>query len=166
MTTDADVQTGSTGAPASADEQGRLWSTIVGGDLAFLLARANAVSIAGANAALSGFDLKVRSYSVLALAASGSRPSQKELAEFLRLDPSQVVALIDELEGRKLVRRAVDPADRRAKVVEVTAAGRRLHDQARHALVADEQHRFGALSEPERAALAAALRLVSLSAAE
>lgn len=164
MPIDADAPAASDAASDRADGPDRLWTTTVGSDLAFLLARANAVSIAGANAALRPFDLKVRSYSVLALAANGSRPSQKELADFLRLDPSQVVSLIDELEQRKLVRRAVDPSDRRAKVVVVTAAGRRLFETARDALGADEQERFAALSADERAALAAALRAVSLSA--
>ncbi|MFV0374465.1 MarR family winged helix-turn-helix transcriptional regulator [Microbacterium sp.] len=151
---------GSTDRSAGAD---RLWASTVGGDLAFLLARANAVSIDSANAALSSHQLTVRSYSVLALAVSDSRPSQKELADFLRLDPSQVVALVDDLERRTLVRRKTDPADRRAKVVVVTASGRTLYAQARAAVVADEEQRFGGLSARERDLLAKALRQVSLS---
>ena len=69
-------------------------------DLSFLLARANALSLAAGNAALGAYGLRVRSYSVLALAAGGRRPSQRELAELLRLDPSQVVALVDDLQAR------------------------------------------------------------------
>ena len=72
-------------------------------DLSFLLARANALSLAAGNAALAQHGLRVRSYSVLALAAGDARPSQRELAEFLRLDPSQVVALVDDLQARGLV---------------------------------------------------------------
>src|SRR5688572_23016252 len=93
-----------------------LRDSVLGGDLVFLLARANALTLAAANAALAEHGLKARSYSVLALAADGARPTQRELAEFLRLDPSQVVALVDGLEKRQLVERRTDPADRRANV--------------------------------------------------
>ena len=72
-------------------------------DLSFLLARANALSLAAGNAALAQHGLRARSYSVLALAAGDARPSQRELAELLRLDPSQVVALVDDLQRRGLV---------------------------------------------------------------
>ena len=99
-------------------------------DLSFLLARANAFSLAAGNAALSEYGLRVRSYSVLALAAGTSRPSQRELAEMLRLDPSQVVALVDELQSRGLVVRQPDPADRRANVVVATDLGRAVHSDA------------------------------------
>ena len=95
----------------------------LGDDLSFLLARANALSLAAGNAALAAHGLRVRSYSVLALAAGDSRPSQRDLAEYLRLDPSQVVALVDDLEKQGLVRREPDPSDRRANVVAATPAG-------------------------------------------
>src|SRR5665811_2023376 len=74
-------------------------------DLSFLLARANALSLAAGNAALAEYGLRVRSYSVLALAVDDMRPSQRDLAAFLRLDPSQVVSLVDDLQRRGLVQR-------------------------------------------------------------
>src|SRR6187431_717813 len=99
-------------------------------DMSFLLARANALSLSAGNAALSAHGLRVRSYSVLALAAGTARPSQRELAELLRLDPSQVVALVDELQGRNLVIRQPDPNDRRANVVTATDEGAALYARA------------------------------------
>lgn len=125
---------------------GRLWDTTVGGDMSFLLARANAVSLSRANAALAEHGLKVRSYSVLALAASGARPSQRELSEFLRLDPSQIVALIDELETRGWALREPDPSDRRANVVVITDLGRETYEAARTSTVAAERNAFAELS--------------------
>jgi DNA-binding MarR family transcriptional regulator len=68
--------------------------------------------------------LKERSYSVLSLADSGLEPTQRELADFLSLDPSQIVALVDELESRGLVSRAPGKHDRRAKTVTATEEGR------------------------------------------
>jgi len=136
----------------------RLWDTAVGGDMSFLLARANAVSLSRANAALAEHGLKVRSYSVLALAASGARPSQRELSEFLRLDPSQLVALIDELAMRGLALREPDPSDRRANVVVVTDLGREVYTAARTSTVAAEEAAFAELTADDRDRLTGLLR--------
>ncbi|OJW02406.1 MAG: hypothetical protein BGO47_11885 [Microbacterium sp. 67-17] len=139
----------------------RLWRTTVGDDLAFLLARANAVSVSRVNSALQAVELRVRGYSVLSIAANDARPSQRELSEFLRLDPSQIVALIDELQARGLVEREPDPNDRRANVVVATSAGRELLVQARELARQAEDEMFAALPAPERDALAHALRVMA-----
>lgn len=127
-------------------------------DLSFLLARANALSVAAGNAALSEHGLRVRSYSVLALAAGRARTSQRELAELLRLDPSQVVALVDELQARGLVVRESDPADRRANVVVATDLGRTVHAQATGAARAAEEALHEDLSEADRMRLTELLK--------
>lgn len=123
------------------------------GDTAFLLARANAQSLAAAHAALAGHGLRVRSYTVLALAVAEARLSQRDIAEYLRLDPSQVVALVDELQDRGLVAREPDPNDRRAKVVVATPAGRRLHADAAASAHAAERDILSVLGADEQAAL-------------
>lgn len=139
----------------------RLWATTVGGDLSFLLARANAVSLASVTGALAELGLKVRSYSVLAVAANGVRPSQRELSEFLRLDPSQIVALVDDLEARKLVRRVTDPSDRRSKVVVVTAEGLRTFERAREVAIDAEHDLFEGFTADEREQLRDLLRTLA-----
>lgn len=130
-------------------------------DLSFLLARANALSIASANEALAGFGLKARQFAVLSVVADDARPSQKELAEILRLDPSQVVGLVDELEKRTLVRREPDPSDRRAKVIVITSDGIELFETARTAVFAAEQKLHAMLSPEERDQLADTLRRIA-----
>ncbi|MET0829454.1 MAG: MarR family winged helix-turn-helix transcriptional regulator [Microbacterium sp.] len=127
-------------------------------DLSFLLARANALSLAAGNAALSAHGLRVRSYSVLSLAAGATRPSQRELAELLRLDPSQVVALVDDLQARGLVVREPDPADRRANVVVATERGRAVHAKAASAARAAEAALHDDLSAADRTTLTELLR--------
>lgn len=127
-------------------------------DLSFLLARANALSLAAGNAALSAHGLRVRSFSVLALVAGAARPSQRELAELLRLDPSQVVALVDELQTRGLVVREPDPRDRRANVVVATPAGRMLHAAASASASAAEHELHEDLSAADRILLTDVLR--------
>ena len=144
-------------ADADASETG-LRGSVLTDDLSFLLARANAIALAAGNSALGDHGLKARSYSVLTLAAGEARPSQRELAEFLRLDPSQVVSLVDDLQSRGLVERRPDPADRRANVVVATEAGRALAESARESARAAEERVHAALSGSERETLTALLR--------
>jgi DNA-binding MarR family transcriptional regulator len=133
-------------------------------DLSFLLARSNALSLAAGNAALSPYGLRVRSYSVLALSAGGRRPSQRELAELLRLDPSQVVALVDELQARDLVIRQPDPGDRRANVVTATDEGAALCEKATAAVAGAQATVFASLSSDQRHQLATLLRSIAMPA--
>lgn len=130
-------------------------------DLSFLLARANAISLAAGNAALAVHGLKARSYSVLLLSAGEARPSQRELAEFLRLDPSQVVSLVDDLQARGLVQRRPDPADRRANVVVATEAGRQVAADARETARRAEQQVHGQLTRDQRQTLTELLRVLA-----
>nr|MDT0661991.1 MarR family winged helix-turn-helix transcriptional regulator [Micromonospora sp. DSM 115978] len=138
-----------------------LRDSVLGADLSFLLARANALTLAAANAALAEHGLKARSYSVLALAADDVRPTQRELADFLRLDPSQVVALVDDLEKRRLVERRPDPADRRANVLVATEAGRALFARARESAHAVELGLLAAVTSGDHERLAQLLRLLA-----
>jgi len=139
----------------------RLWNTVVGNDTAFLLARANALSLSAANAALEPYGLKVRSYSVLAIAVEGVRPTQRELSDFLRLDPSQIVSLIDELENAGLATREPAQNDRRVNVVAPTEQGRKVFRHAREATQRAERECFAALDARDRARLKAMLSTLS-----
>jgi DNA-binding MarR family transcriptional regulator len=146
--------------PKSADAvaPSGLRASVLADDVSFLLARANAIALAAGNAALAEHGLKARSFSVLVLASGDARPSQRDLAEFLRLDPSQVVSLVDDLQSRGLVERQPDPSDRRANVVVATDAGRRLAAAAREAARVAEERVHAQLSEEERELLTGLLR--------
>lgn len=130
-------------------------------DLSFLLARANALSLAAGNAALAEHGLRVRSYSVLALATDDTRPSQRDLAAFLRLDPSQVVAIVDDLQNRGLIRREADPADRRTNVVVATPEGRELLAAAQDDVRRAERELHEDLTAPQRETLTELLKLIA-----
>ena len=127
-------------------------------DVGFLLAKLHAAGSVLNNQALAEFDLKERSYSVLILATSGLEPTQRELADFLSLDPSQIVALVDELEKRGLVVRAPGKQDRRAKTVTATAAGAKLHARASAAAARAETEALDGLEAAEVATLKVLLR--------
>jgi DNA-binding MarR family transcriptional regulator len=49
--------------------------------------------------------------------------SMRDLATVLLTDAPYATVIVDDLEARALVRRTVNPADRRSKLVELTAAG-------------------------------------------
>lgn len=102
-------------------------------DLGFLLSRASGVVARSVSEALTPLGLRVRSYSILAFASDdGVGVNQRRLAALMGLDPSQIVALVDELEQRDLVSRGPDPHDRRNKLVTATDRGRAVREDAEH----------------------------------
>jgi DNA-binding MarR family transcriptional regulator len=54
-----------------------------------------------------------------------------DLAEAESMNPTMVSRVVAALDESGLVRRKTDPDDRRAGLLEVTAAGRRTHDRLR-----------------------------------
>jgi len=73
-------------------------------------------------------------------ALRGGPLSQQALGEVLRTDPTQLVALLNELETSELVSRRRDPNDRRRHFVELSVAGaNRLGEAERLAASADER---------------------------
>ncbi|WP_354349125.1 MarR family transcriptional regulator [Pseudarthrobacter sp. PvP090] len=151
-------------AESSGEASARLADSSISTDIGFLLAKLHAAGSVLNNAALAEFGLKERSYSVLALACGNLGPTQRELAEFLSLDPSQIVALIDELEHRGLVERKPGPSDRRQKLVTATKTGRTLHAAAQKAAQAAEAQQLAMLTGEEVASLRSILRKAVWSA--
>src|SRR5680860_1306079 len=85
-------------------------------DTGFLLSRSSGLAVRTTNAHLAPFGLRVRQFSVLSVACDRDGITQRELAEVLGLDPSQIVALVDELAAAGLVERRPGPRDRRARL--------------------------------------------------
>jgi DNA-binding MarR family transcriptional regulator len=127
-------------------------------EIYFLLARVSSSGTREGNRRLAPLGLRVRSYSVLSLACEETPPSQRSLAEFLDLDPSQVVSLVDDLESRGLAERLVDSDDRRTKVVRATEKGRRLRASAAAATAHAEDESLSHLSSQQRNTLKSLLR--------
>jgi DNA-binding MarR family transcriptional regulator len=67
---------------------------------------------------------------ILGLGGGDRGLSQRELADALVVDRSNVTGLIDRMEAAGWVRRADDAEDRRVYRVRLTAAGRRLWEKA------------------------------------
>ena len=76
--------------------------------------------------ALAGVGLSIAKFETLSILVSQDRPIRlSELASKLVCVRSNVTQLVDRLETEGLVKRADDPADRRAVRAEVTALGRK-----------------------------------------
>jgi len=133
-------------------------------DIAFLLARASAAGIAAGNDALQPLGLTVRAFATLTLAVEHDGITQRGISDFLRLDPSRVVAIVDDLENRGLVTRLVGRGDRRMKVVVATRAGHALFRQALAATREAEQGLFERLTPDARADAIRVLRLLAFPA--
>lgn len=130
------------------------------GDPVFMLIRAGAVGRSRGNKVLRDLGFKTRDYSILSTAAT-REVTQKDLAAFLMLNPSQVVALVDDLEARGLVRRTTSPHDRRAKIVVATAEGRRSFTRAKALLEQTHEELLAPLSADERETLLRVLPLLA-----
>jgi DNA-binding MarR family transcriptional regulator len=119
-------------------------------DIGFLLARASAVAVAAANVALQPLGLTARAFATLTLAVEDDGVTQRGISDFLRLDPSRVVAIVDDLERRGLVARLVAQDDRRLKVVVATTEGRALFREAAEASREAERGVFRELTSDTR----------------
>jgi DNA-binding MarR family transcriptional regulator len=80
-----------------------------------------------------------------------------KLAEIEALNPTMLSRVIAQLGDEGLVRRSPDPDDRRAALVEATAAGKRLRHRIQHEREDVLNVQLGQLGDEERALLERAL---------
>jgi DNA-binding MarR family transcriptional regulator len=126
-------------------------------DLGALFTRVSRRLIEAERPLLAAHGLTMWGYVALSRLARGPAPRQLALAEAMGYDKTRLIALLDALEADGLVTRAPDPADRRARVVRLTAAGRRRHAAAVAEIRAMEEGWRGELSAGERETLLAVL---------
>src|SRR6188768_2748568 len=100
-------------------------------DLGALLARAMRRIMEAERPLLEAHGVSMWAYVALTLLARGSAPTQLALAEAMGYDKTRLIKILDGLEGEGLITRAPDPSDRRAKVIELTAAGRAKYEAVR-----------------------------------
>ena len=90
------------------------------------------------------------------LLSLGDKAPMRSLASELCCDPSNITGVVDRLEERGLISRTEDPDDRRVKLLQTTAAGRKLRDAFVARLFADVPG-MSNLSRAQVAGLRAAL---------
>src|SRR5262245_11034122 len=89
-----------------------------GASPAFLLAQVGAHAAAKFAERLGPLGLTPAHVGSLRVIAASAGASQQDVAERLRMFPSRLVALVDELQERGLVRRVENPRDRRVYVLD------------------------------------------------
>jgi DNA-binding MarR family transcriptional regulator len=104
--------------------------------------------------ALSAWDLTVPQAAVLALLAEAPGPLPvTKLARLLLQESPSITSLVDRMCENGLVKRAKDADDRRLVLIQLTAKGRRVHDEVRSPATAVSDDLFGVLSDEERVTL-------------
>ncbi len=88
------------------------------------------------------------------------------IGEKVGLTTGSITSAVDRMEVRRLVLRKANPDDRRLRVVELTARGRKLIEQAFATHQGDMEAAAAALSGPERVALVELLKKLGKAAAE
>lgn len=121
--------------------------------LSFLLKHASALLEGAIEPELGRLGMTGREFAVLTLVDSEGPASQQRLARRISVDRTTMVALIDSLEGKRLVRRRRDPSDRRAYLVEATSLGEKTLRQALKAVRRAEDRAIGSLAGTEAATL-------------
>ena len=113
---------------------------------------------------LDAFGLRARHLIALTVMRDLGETSQANLAEALRLDRTNLVGLLNELEQANLVERRRSPEDRRRHVVALTGAGRRHLEKLEKALAGVEAEVLSGLDFEQRATLHSLLHLATANA--
>ena len=124
----------------------------------YLLGRATDQSREYFEALVKPLGIGRRHFGILAVLGEEKPLSQIETSERLGIDRNTMVLLLDDLEGKALVTRRRDPADRRAHLVSLTDAGRGVLAQSVDAARRTNDEVFAPLSPEERALLHSLLR--------
>ena len=126
--------------------------------LAFLLSTLGWHSHALWAERLKQLRLDAREAAMLLHVASAEGKPQQVLVRALRIPASRVVALVDDLEQRRLLQRRGDPADRRVRKLHLTPQGRRVVRQLTEVSRAHEAALSAGLEPAEREQLVRLLR--------
>lgn len=119
-------------------------------DLGALFARITRRLIEAERPLLDAHGLSMWAYIVLSHLARRPAGTQLALAEAIGYDKTRLIGLLDELESDGLIARKPDPADRRARTVTLTPAGKARHAAAQADVRAMEDGFLGDLSPTER----------------
>lgn len=103
--------------------------------------------------ALAVHGLKPAHGYVLMLLSDRGAMNQQAVLEALDMDPSMLVAILNDLEHDQLAGRRRDPADRRRHIVEISDRGSALATDIRRAIAAVEAELFADLDDSEVATL-------------
>ena len=117
------------------------------------------------NRRFAALELSPAQYSALVVIGANPGRKQSEIAGALGIQRPNFVAMMDELERRRLAERLRTPADRRSRTLALTAAGAALVARARRVQAEQEKEVERLIGRDGRERLLAALtRLAELGA--
>jgi DNA-binding MarR family transcriptional regulator len=116
----------------------------------WLLGRAAAHGRALVAEALAAEGMKVWHHVALSAVSDLGPVAQAELGRGIRLDPKDLVGVLNDLQSAGLVVREPDPADRRKNAVSITEEGRRLLKRCEKAAREANDELLASLSTAER----------------
>ncbi|PPJ23116.1 MarR family transcriptional regulator [Nocardia nova] len=119
-------------------------------DLAAMIVPLGRALMAAERPVLESHGLTMWAYSVLLALGRGPARGQGVLAEEIGADKTRIIAVLDDLQERGLIERYPDPADRRARLLAVTAAGQALAQAAQSDIQAKEEELLGRLDAADR----------------
>lgn len=113
---------------------------------------------------MAGLGLTSRMWGALNVIEADDGITQQQLGRAIGMDPSSMVATIDELESLRFVQRLPHPSDRRAHALHVTDKGRDALARGRRLSRAAQDELLAPLSDEERAQLHELLLRLALAA--
>lgn len=129
--------------------------------LMWLLAQTSHVLNTEMTAAMADLGLSPRDLCVLMTAADGEF-TQRQIADAVGLDKTTMVVTLDSLEAQGLAERRPSPTDRRARMIAVTAAGRKMIARGREIQVGIQEEILDGLPAAQRDGLTKGLQTLAL----
>ncbi len=130
-----------------------------------VLSKATRAVERNAKSSIAGLGLGLSDFAVLELLLHKGPQLVNRLGRKVLLSSGSITTAVDRLEERGLVRRAVDPEDLRARVVQLTATGRKLVERAFAKHAEDMEATMAVLRPREREELVRLLKKLGLWAA-
>ena len=126
--------------------------------------RASNVMQADLARTLAPFGLRMITFTALMLIVENPGLSQTQLAGMLAVERSNLVTIVDDLEGNGWISRNPSPTDRRSHALHATATGEGHCRKALAAVRAHEEKLLAGLRDEELAVLISALRTIESGA--
>src|SRR2546430_6452343 len=117
-------------------------------DLAAMIVPLGRALSAAEEPVLRAHDLSMWAYIVLTALAERPMRTQAALARAIGADKTRIIGVLDDLQERGLIQRRPDPADRRMRVLSLTAARQRAHRSTQAAIRAREERPLPPLGAP------------------
>jgi DNA-binding MarR family transcriptional regulator len=132
-------------------------------DLAALIVPLGRTLMAAEQPILQRHRIAMWAYAVLLALDSGEEPvrTQAALAQAIGADKTRIIAVLDDLQERGLIRREPDPDDRRARILAITPRGRKLRHAVQTEIQAQEERTLAALEPRDRAAFLRSLQTLA-----